>query len=95
MKIKVKAILRSPDLVADPGDIIPVDDKTGNLLIGAGAAELVEEVAETVAIIEPAEVVTNENIVAMKAALEEVSEPLKPAEETVEPKPTKKGALKK
>jgi hypothetical protein len=95
MKIKVNAVLRSPDLVADPGDIIPVDDKTGNLLIGAGAAELVEEVAETFVIIEPAEVVTHENIVAMKAALEEASEPLKPVEETEEPKPIKKGALKK
>ena len=43
MNIKVNATLRSPDLTADIGDVVNVDDKMANLLIKAGAAELVEE----------------------------------------------------
>ena len=66
MKIKALAILRSPELTADPGDVVTVDEKAGKILIDAEAAELVEEVE----IIEPA-VVTYENIVALKEALEE------------------------
>jgi hypothetical protein len=50
MKIKVMATLRSPDLTADIGDIINVDEKMGNLFINAGAAELIVEVVETEAV---------------------------------------------
>ena len=72
MKIKVMATLRSPDLTADIGDIINVDEKMGNLFINAGAAELIVEVVEAEKVeVEP------ENII--EPELLETEKPIKKA----------------
>lgn len=57
MKIKVLSILRGENLIANIGDLIEVDEKIGNGLIKAGAAELVvvEVVTETIQLIEEVE----------------------------------------
>ena len=53
MKIKINAILRGPDFIADPGDEREVENGFGAKLIEAGAATLiVEEIIETIQLIE-------------------------------------------
>jgi hypothetical protein len=86
MKIKVKAILRSPDLTADIGDVLIVDDKMGDLLITAGAAELVVEEMELTL----EEAFTLIDNIVEKTLDEELKVELPETE-----KPIKKGALKK
>jgi hypothetical protein len=92
MKIKVKAILRSPELTADPGDVIIVDEKTGNLLINADAAELVPEVVEV-----ETELVKIVEIEPIKAEAETITPEIKEValEQKEEPKPIKRAVAKK
>ncbi len=56
MKIKINAILRGADFVADPGDERDIEDSFGAKLIEAGAATLIVEdvivVEETIQLIE-------------------------------------------
>ena len=56
MKIKINAILRGSDFVADPGDERDIEDSFGAKLIEAGAATLIVEdvivVEETIQLIE-------------------------------------------
>lgn len=48
MKIKITAILRGSEFVADPGDILTVDETTGRILIDADVAEEIIDVQESV-----------------------------------------------
>lgn len=68
MKIKVKEILRGPDLTANPNDIIIVDDIIGNKLIKADAAEEIIEISEEdkTVVIEPENAKTSSNTVKKK-----------------------------
>lgn len=48
MKIKVNAVLRGAEIVADPGDIIEVEEVTAKALVEAGVAEEILNVSKAV-----------------------------------------------